>query len=87
MVFLSAANLLQYYVLISLIYMFNDSFGFRDAILTDRHLHIPNTEGVFAMGDCATIELHRIADEVHHLFKLADKNKDGELSLDEFEGK
>lgn len=43
-------------------------------------------EGVFAMGDCATIELHRIADEVHHLFKLADQNMDGELSLQEFEG-
>ena len=59
---------------------------YRNAILTDNHLHVPNTEGVFAMGDCSTIELIRISDEVHHLFKLADKNKDGELSLDEFEG-
>ena len=59
---------------------------FRNAILTDDHLHVLNTEGVFALGDCATIELHRISDEVHHLFKLADKNKDGALSVEEFEG-
>ena len=58
----------------------------RNAILTDDHLHVLNTEGVFALGDCATIELHRISDEVHHLFKLADKNKDGALSVEEFEG-
>ncbi|XP_065064340.1 uncharacterized protein LOC135690654 [Rhopilema esculentum] len=57
----------------------------RNAILTDNHLHVDNTEGVYALGDCATIELHRLADEVHHLFHLADKNKDGSLSLDEFE--
>ena len=62
------------------------NFPLRNAILTDNHLHVDNTEGVYALGDCATIELHRLADEVHHLFHLADKNKDGSLSLDEFEG-
>eukprot|EP00794_Sanderia_malayensis_P018959 gene18959-20865_t len=57
----------------------------KNAILTDNYLKVCNANGVYALGDCATVELHKVADEVHHLFNLADANKDGSLSLEEFQ--
>ena len=46
-----------------------------------------NAPGVFALGDCATIELKKLVHDVTALFDKADINKDGSLSMDEFRGK
>ena len=59
----------------------------RNALLTDNFLQVKNTEGMFAIGDCATVELKKMATEVNNLFIKADVDKDGTLSLDEFQGK
>lgn len=42
-------------------------------------------EGVFALGDCSTIEQDLMIRRAKELFKQADVNDDGTLSQDEFE--
>ncbi len=54
--------------------------------MTDNFLKVCNANGIYALGDCATIELIKMADEVDHLFHLADADKTGSLSLEQFEG-
>ena len=46
-----------------------------------------NAPGVFALGDCATVELKKLVHDVTELFEKADTSKDGSLSMDEFQGK
>ena len=42
------------------------------------------TEGIFALGDCSTIEHDLMIRRAAELFKMADTNGDGTLSYDEF---
>ena len=42
------------------------------------------TEGVFAIGDCSTIEQEMMVKKSEELFQEADVNGDGTLTLDEF---
>lgn len=56
----------------------------RNALLTNEYLQVKNAPGVFAIGDCATIEMKRLVHDVTELFNKADFDKDGSLSLDEF---
>ena len=41
-------------------------------------------ENVFALGDCSTVEQDLMISKAKELFKQADVNSDGTLSLDEF---
>ena len=41
-------------------------------------------EGVFAIGDCSTIEQELMVKKSEELFKEADVNGDGTLTMDEF---
>ena len=45
-----------------------------------------NAAGVFALGDCATIELKKMVHDITEIFEKADKNNDGSLSMSEFQG-
>ena len=41
-------------------------------------------EGVFALGDCSTIEQDQLIGQAKQLFQEADLNGDGTLTLEEF---
>jgi len=56
----------------------------RRVLATDEWLRVKNSEGVYALGDCATVEQRKIAEDIAFLFKLADIDNDGYLSLTEF---
>lgn len=58
----------------------------RRALLTDEYLRVKGAEGIFALGDCSTIEQDLMLEKAQQLFEMADVNKDGELTLDEFIG-
>ncbi|CAK9857265.1 unnamed protein product [Sphagnum jensenii] len=58
--------------------------GDRRVLATDQWLQVANCEGVYALGDCASIEQQRICDDVINLFELADKGKSGFLTAEEF---
>lgn len=63
----------------------NSAFIFRRAILTDKFLRVKGAEGVFALGDCSTIEQELLISRAKELFKMADINHDGTLTLNEFQ--
>lgn len=56
----------------------------RRVLATDEWLRVKNTEGVYALGDCASVEQRKIAEDIAYLFKLSDVDNDGSLSLTEF---
>ena len=58
--------------------------NFRRAIATDKFLRVKGADGVFAIGDCSTIEQELMVKKSEELFKEADVNGDGTLTLDEF---
>ena len=53
-------------------------------LATDEWLRVKNTEGVYALGDCASVEQRKIAEDIAYIFKLADKDNNGYLSAAEF---
>ncbi len=53
-------------------------------LATDEWLRVKNCEGVYALGDCASVEQRKIVEDIADLFKLADKDNDGYLSAAEF---
>lgn len=54
------------------------------SLLTDGYLRVLGAEGVFALGDCSTIQQDLIVKKAEELFIRADVNKDGTLTFDEF---
>jgi len=56
----------------------------RKVLATDAWLHVHNCEGVYALGDCASVEQRKIAEDITNLFELADKDKSGLLTAEEF---
>ncbi len=61
------------------------AFLCRRALLTDKYLRVTGAEGVFALGDCSTIEQDLMISNAKELFKQADVNSDGTLTQQEFE--
>ena len=61
------------------------SLATRRALLTDKYLRVKGAEGVFALGDCSTIEQDLMISKATELFKQADINNDGTLTQQEFE--
>lgn len=59
---------------------------FRNALVTDAFLNVKNTENIFGIGDCATVEFTKLLENIENLYKQADADGNGELKLDEFEG-
>lgn len=58
----------------------------RRVLATDEWLRVKNADGVYALGDCATVEQRKVAEDISYLFKLADTDDDGYLSVLEFVG-
>ena len=76
-------NLLPILIILHIVNV-NSFIIFRRAIATDKFLRVKGTEGVFAIGDCSTIEQELMVKKSEELFKEADVNGDGTLTLDEF---
>uniref|UniRef100_A0A7S0T596 NADH:ubiquinone reductase (non-electrogenic) n=1 Tax=Erythrolobus madagascarensis TaxID=708628 RepID=A0A7S0T596_9RHOD len=56
----------------------------RRALLTDQYLEVKGAPGMYALGDCATIEVPKMLASVKELFEEGDVIKDNALSLEEF---
>ncbi|XP_019159096.1 PREDICTED: external alternative NAD(P)H-ubiquinone oxidoreductase B1, mitochondrial-like [Ipomoea nil] len=57
----------------------------RRALATDEWLRVKGCEGVYALGDCATVDQRKIMEDITSIFKAADKDNSGTLTVDEFE--
>ncbi|KAF5481199.1 hypothetical protein F2P56_001868 [Juglans regia] len=56
----------------------------RHVLATDEWLRVKGCEDAYAIGDCATIDQRKIRDDISSIFKAADKNNSGTLTLEEF---
>ena len=56
----------------------------RRVLATDEWLRVKNADGVYALGDCATVEQRKVAEDISYIFKLADRDGDGYLNVAEF---
>ncbi|BBN15358.1 NADH:quinone reductase (non-electrogenic) [Marchantia polymorpha subsp. ruderalis] len=59
--------------------------GDRKVLATDEWLRVKGCDATYAMGDCATVEQRKIMEDINLLFKLADADKSGKVTVDEFE--
>ncbi|KAL7000292.1 External alternative NAD(P)H-ubiquinone oxidoreductase B1, mitochondrial [Sarracenia purpurea var. burkii] len=59
--------------------------GNRRALATDEWLRVKGCEDVYALGDCATISQRKIMEDILSIFKAADKDNNGTLSIEEFQ--
>ncbi|XP_050205757.1 external alternative NAD(P)H-ubiquinone oxidoreductase B4, mitochondrial-like [Mercurialis annua] len=53
----------------------------RRVLATDEWLRVEGSEGVYALGDCATINQRRLMDDVEAIFSKANKNNTGALDI------
>ncbi|KAM1735897.1 hypothetical protein ACFX12_014313 [Malus domestica] len=57
----------------------------RRVLATDEWLRVEGCDGVYALGDCATVNQHHVMDDIVSIFRRADKDNSGTLSLEEFQ--
>lgn len=57
----------------------------RRALATDEWLRVEGCDGVYALGDCATVNQRRVMEDIAVIFCKADKDKSGTLALQEFQ--
>ncbi|CAH9099280.1 unnamed protein product [Cuscuta epithymum] len=57
----------------------------RRALATDEWLRVKGCEGVYALGDCATVDQRKIMEDITTIFEAADKDRSGTLTQEEFE--
>ncbi|XP_031249272.1 external alternative NAD(P)H-ubiquinone oxidoreductase B1, mitochondrial isoform X5 [Pistacia vera] len=57
----------------------------RRALATNEWLQVKGCENVYALGDCATINQRKIMEDVATIFEVADKDKSGTLTVQEFQ--
>ncbi|KAG1347194.1 External alternative NAD(P)H-ubiquinone oxidoreductase B4, mitochondrial [Cocos nucifera] len=57
--------------------------GNRRVLATDEWLRVHNCDGVYALGDCATISQRKVMEDVSEIFRIADKDHSGKLTLKE----
>ncbi|KAL3681946.1 hypothetical protein R1sor_024902 [Riccia sorocarpa] len=58
--------------------------GSRKVLATDEWLRVKGCDSMYALGDCATVEQRKIMEDINRLFELADKDKSGTLTVEEF---
>jgi len=56
----------------------------RRALATDEWLRVKGCDNVYALGDCATINQRKIIEDLSYIFKIADKDNSGTLTVEEF---
>ncbi|KAF3327588.1 external alternative NAD(P)H-ubiquinone oxidoreductase B2 [Carex littledalei] len=59
--------------------------GSRRVLATDEWLRVPECEDVYAVGDCATINQRKVMEDVSAIFKVADKDNSGTLTIKEIQ--
>ncbi|GAB4825023.1 External alternative NAD(P)H-ubiquinone oxidoreductase B1, mitochondrial [Ancistrocladus abbreviatus] len=59
--------------------------GKRHVLATDEWLRVKGCDGVFSLGDCATIDQRKVMDDIATIFEAADKDKSGTLTVKEFQ--
>ncbi|KAJ7948251.1 External alternative NAD(P)H-ubiquinone oxidoreductase B1 mitochondrial [Quillaja saponaria] len=57
----------------------------RHILATDEWLRVKGCEAVYAIGDCATIDQHKIMEDISSIFEAADKDNSGTLTVEEFQ--
>ncbi|GMJ03369.1 NAD(P)H dehydrogenase B1 [Hibiscus trionum] len=57
----------------------------RRVLATDEWLRVKGREDVYALGDCATINQRKVMEDIAAIFKAADKDNSGSLTIKEFE--
>ncbi|CAA2982800.1 external alternative NAD(P)H-ubiquinone oxidoreductase B1, mitochondrial [Olea europaea subsp. europaea] len=59
--------------------------GNRRVLATDEWLRVKGCENVYALGDCATVDQKKIMEDISEIFKAADKDNSGTLTIEEFQ--
>ncbi|KAJ8761611.1 hypothetical protein K2173_004387 [Erythroxylum novogranatense] len=57
----------------------------RRALATDEWLRVEGCNDVYALGDCATINQRRVMEDIAAIFRKADKDNSGTLTVKEFQ--
>ncbi|XP_027191800.1 external alternative NAD(P)H-ubiquinone oxidoreductase B1, mitochondrial isoform X2 [Cicer arietinum] len=57
----------------------------RHVLATNEWLRVEGCENVYAIGDCSSINQRKIKDDIIDIFKAADKNNSGTLTIEEFQ--
>ncbi|KAL3848903.1 hypothetical protein ACJIZ3_010785 [Penstemon smallii] len=58
--------------------------GNRRVLATDEWLKVKGLEDIYALGDCATVDQKKIMEDISAIFKAADKDNSGTLTIEEF---
>ncbi|WOL15682.1 external alternative NAD(P)H-ubiquinone oxidoreductase B3, mitochondrial-like [Canna indica] len=64
-------------------FMKNIGQGNGRAVSTDEWLRVNECDGVFAIGDCATISQRKVMEDILEIFEFADKDNSGTLTVQE----
>lgn len=59
--------------------------GNRRVLATDEWLRVRECDDVYAIGDCATINQRRVMEDIAEIFRVADKDKSGTLTVKEIQ--
>ncbi|XP_077254042.1 external alternative NAD(P)H-ubiquinone oxidoreductase B2, mitochondrial-like [Tasmannia lanceolata] len=57
----------------------------RRVLATDEWLRVEGCDGVYALGDCATIQQRKVMEDIAAIFNIADKDKSGTLTVKELQ--
>ncbi|KAJ6853381.1 external alternative NAD(P)H-ubiquinone oxidoreductase B3, mitochondrial-like [Iris pallida] len=57
----------------------------RRVLATDEWLRVQGCDGVYALGDCATISQRKVMEDISEIFKVADKDNSGTLTVKEIQ--
>ncbi|XP_010904945.1 external alternative NAD(P)H-ubiquinone oxidoreductase B3, mitochondrial [Elaeis guineensis] len=57
--------------------------GNRRVLATDEWLRVHNCDGVYALGDCATVSQRKVMEDVSEIFRIVDKDHSGKLTSKE----
>ncbi|XP_010451314.1 PREDICTED: external alternative NAD(P)H-ubiquinone oxidoreductase B3, mitochondrial-like [Camelina sativa] len=59
--------------------------GNRRALATDEWLRVEGCDNIYALGDCASINQRKIMEDIADIFKKADKDNSGKMTVKKFQ--